>query len=108
MSRPTLMRTAAVLLVLGLVTIAAWHAVAQPQGPPPQGGGVFPGGPMMFGPPMNIPGPAPVPVVVVGEGVVYVACDGRLMAFDAKTLQKVAEATYWERPELKPLGPGPQ
>lgn len=38
---------------------------------------------------------APVAVVVVADGVVYVACDGRLTAFDAKTLKKLGQATYW-------------
>jgi len=54
-----------------------------------------------FGPP---PPPTPTPVVVLGDGVVYVACDGKLMAFEAKTLKKLGEATYWERP-ARPEGP---
>jgi len=98
MLRTTLVRTALVLALL-LVVATVWHVAAQPQVGPPQGGmGPFPGGPPMM-PMMGFMMPAPVPVVVVGDGVVYVACDGKLTSFDAKTLEKLAEATYWERPE---------
>jgi outer membrane protein assembly factor BamB len=98
-----MVKTACALAVL-LIVAGVWHVAAQPQGGPPQGGmggfpggmGGFPGGPPMMGPMMM---PAPMAVVVVGDGVVYVACDGKLTAFDAKTLEKLAEATYWERPE---------
>jgi outer membrane protein assembly factor BamB len=50
---------------------------------------------------MMMPGwpPAPTPVVVVADGVVYVACDGVLTAFEAKTLKPLGSATYWTRPE---------
>ncbi len=48
-------------------------------------------GMMGMGTPM---GPAQQPVVVVAEGVVYVAFEGRIVAFEAKTLQKLSEATY--------------
>jgi outer membrane protein assembly factor BamB len=53
--------------------------------------------------PMGAP---PSPVVVIGDGVVYVAFDGKITAFEAKTLKKLAEATYWERPE-PPKRPNP-
>jgi outer membrane protein assembly factor BamB len=98
-------RLAKTTLVLGLalIVVAVWHVAAQPQIGPPQGG--FPGGPMPMMGPMGPP-PAPVPVVVVGDGVVYVACDGKLTAFEAKTLKKLGEATYWERPE-PPKRPNP-
>lgn len=109
MSRSMLTRTAVVALVLGLVALAAWHVAAQPQGGMPQGGMPqgFPGGmPPVMGP--TGPGPSPMPVVVLGEGMVYVACDGKLTAFNAKTLEKVAEATYWERPKPPWMERGPQ
>ena len=88
---------AATLAALLIVT-AVWHVVAQPApggGPPGAGGpgGGFPGMMMMPGWP-----PAPTPVVVVSDGVVYVACDGKLTAFEAKTLKPLGEAIYWERP----------
>jgi hypothetical protein len=60
----------------------------------------------MMGPMPMMPPPTPTPVVVLGDGVVYVACDGKLIAFEAKTLRKLAEATYWERP-ARPEGPPP-
>jgi len=101
--RSTLAKTALVM-ALGLIVVAVWHVAAQPPGPP-QGGmpGPFPGGmPPMMGP----MGPPPTPVVVLGDGVVYVAFDGKITAFQARTLEKIAEATYWERPE-PPKGPKP-
>ncbi|MBM3471860.1 MAG: hypothetical protein FJX75_01140 [Armatimonadetes bacterium] len=113
MMRSKLAKTALVLAV-GLLVVAVWHVAAQqPQGGPPQGG--FPGGPMMGGPGPMMGGPPPMmgpmgappsPVVVLGDGVVYVAFDGKITAFEAKTLKKLAEATYWERPE-PPKRPNP-
>jgi hypothetical protein len=80
-------------LVLLLVVVTAWQALAQP-GP---GGGQAPGGfAGMMGPGWP---PAPAPVVVVADGVVYVACDGKLAAYEVRTLKPLAEAKYWERPE---------
>jgi len=78
-----------------LVVAALLHTLAQPApgGGPPDWGG-FPG---MMGPGWP---PAPAAVVVVEDGVVYVACDGTLKAFGAKTLEPLGEAIYWERPEL--------
>ena len=98
--RSTLAKTALVLAV-GLLVVAVWHVAAQPQGG-------FPGGPMPGGPPpmMGPMGAPPSPVVVIGDGVVYVAFDGKITAFEAKTLRKLAEATYWERPE-PPKRPNP-
>jgi hypothetical protein len=29
---------------------------------------------------------------------VYVACDGKLTAYEAKTLKKLGEATFWKPP----------
>ena len=60
------------------------------------------GMPMMMGP------PTPTPVVVVADGIVYVACDGVLTSFDAKTLEKIATAVYWKRPQPPGgmMGPG--
>jgi hypothetical protein len=42
---------------------------------------------------------APTPVMLVAEGVLYIACDGKVTAFDAKTLKKIGDAMYWERPK---------
>jgi outer membrane protein assembly factor BamB len=83
----------AVGIAVVLILAAVLHVLAQP-GPP----GGAPGGPF---PEMMMPGwpPAPTPVVVVADGVVYVACDGKLTAFEAKTLQVLGEAIYWEREE---------
>ena len=42
--------------------------------------------------------PPPPPVtVVVSDGAVYVAADGKLIAFEAKTLKKLAEAKIGDR-----------
>jgi len=89
----------AVGLAVGLIVLAALHVVAQPGPGGGAGGGPFGGG--GFGGMMMMPGwpPAPTPVVVVADGVVYVACDGVLTAFEAKTLQPLGSATYWTRPE---------
>jgi hypothetical protein len=107
--------TMALVAALVLTPALMLQAVAQPGpgggppggpgGPPP--GMMGPGGPGMGpgmmgsgGPGMMMPPPPmPTPVVVIGDGVVYVACDGKLMAFEAKTLRKLGEAIYWERPE---------
>jgi len=103
--RSKLVKTALVLAV-GLLVVAMWHVAAQQPVGPPQGG--FPGGPMPGGPPpmMGPMGAPPSPVVVLGDGVVYVAFDGKITAFEAKTLKKLAEAIYWERPE-PPKRPNP-
>jgi hypothetical protein len=84
-------KTVAVIVLL-LVVVTAWQALAQPGA----GGGQPPGGGFagMMGPGWP---PVPTPVVVVSDGVVYVACDGKLIAYEAKTLKLLAEATYWER-----------
>jgi hypothetical protein len=34
--------------------------------------------------------------MLAADGVLYVACDGKLTAFEAKTLKKLTEATYAE------------
>jgi hypothetical protein len=93
--KETIVKSRTIKLVAGIVllllVVTAWQALAQPgaAGGPPGGG---------FG--MMGPGwpPVPTPVLVVSDGVVYVACDGKLMAFEAKTLKPLGEATYWERP----------
>ena len=73
-----------------------------PFGPGAPGPGQFgPGGPggLPAGPPPPMqPGGGPAVTVVVAEGVVYVACDGKLIAYEANTLRKLGEATYWEAP----------
>ena len=89
----SLVWTAAAIAAL-LVVTTVWHALAQPaQGGGPPGAGGF-GGMMMAGWP-----PAPTPVMVATEGIIYVACDGKLIAYDAKTLKPLGEAVYWERAE---------
>lgn len=47
---------------------------------------------------------APTPVMLVVDGVLYIACDGKVFAFEAKTLKKLAEATYLE-PRQRGQGP---
>lgn len=81
-------RTLAVAVVI-LVLATAWQVFAQPA-PGGQPGGF--GG--MMGPGWQF---VPQAVVVVGEGMVYVACDGTLTAYDAKTLQPMAQTHYWQR-----------
>ena len=98
--KPTIAKIAIAVAVALLLT-AGLHALSQPN--LGGGGGFGGGGPMMMGPggppPFGGPPGGPTPVVVVSDGVVYVACDGKLIAFEAKTLKKLAEATYWERPQ---------
>jgi hypothetical protein len=55
---------------------------------------------------MGMPQPPPQPVVVVADGVVYVAFEGRIMAFEAKTLHKLSEANYAEPRGGMRRGPG--
>lgn len=95
----------------------------QPGGPmPPWAGQGGPGMGMGMGmgmPPFGGQGmmglamrPSVPPVMMVVDGIVYIAFEGKLTAFDAKTLERIAEATYWERPERGPqpgggpVGPG--
>jgi len=99
-------RLLTVVIAVGLLALAL-PALAQ-GGPPPGGGGGF-GGPGMGGP----MGPPPMPTgpsvtMVVSDGVIYVACDGTLTAYEAKTLKPLAQVTYWERPQPPdgPMGPG--
>ena len=89
------MKSRLVKLVVGIAVVliltAVLHVLAQPgPGGRPPGQG-FPG--MMMGGWL----PAPTPVMVVADGVVYVACDGKLMAFEAQTLKALGGAIYWER-----------
>jgi hypothetical protein len=104
------MRTRAAIAVV-LVCVAcitagfALHpAFSQQEGGPP----MPPGGPGMGGGPMGgPPGPPPAPPVqmLAADGALYVACDGKVTAYEAKTLKKLAEATYSER--KNPPGPPP-
>lgn len=85
------------LIAIGLVLGVVLHALAQQGGARPPAGG-FPGG----GFPAMMPGfmmPAPMAVMVAEDGVIYVACDGTLTAFEAKTLKPLGAVTYWTRPE---------
>lgn len=85
-SRVTKVLAAAVVI---LVLATAWQVFAQPAPGGPPGG--FGG---MMGPGWQL---VPQAVVVVGEGLVYVACDGTLTAYDAKTLQIASQTRYWQR-----------
>lgn len=75
--------------VVVLVLATAWQVFAQPAPGGQQGGfGGMMGAGWQF---------VPQAVVVAGDGVVYVACDGTLVAYDAKTLQPLAQTVYWQR-----------
>lgn len=59
---------------------------------------------------------SPPATVIVQDGVVYVACNGKLTAYEAKTLAVLAEVTYWTPPAMpmgmmgvqaRPAGPPP-
>jgi len=70
-----------------------------PQAGPAAGAPLGPGAGMGPGARMGaMPAPA-APVVVVADKVVYVAFAGKITAFEARTLKKIAEATYTEGPE---------
>lgn len=77
----------AVAVVVLLVGVAVLPALCQPQGGPPGGQGMDG---MPPGPPPGMGGAA----LAVADGIVYVASDGKLMAFDAKSLKKLGEAQY--------------
>ena len=104
--------TAVACLVLVALGVALLPALSQDEGPPfpgppGQGGPGGPGGPMMMFPPMGPPGGGQV-AMVVADGVVYVAAEGKVFAFEAKTLKKLAEATYAPRPPRGGPPPGGQ
>lgn len=104
--KKTLWFAVAVLLVAGM--LMALPALSQ-QGPPQGGPGFGPpmmGGPGMGGPMMGGPPGGPQATMIVADGVLYVACDGKVIAFEAKTLKKLAEATYWTAPKRPAQGPG--
>jgi len=86
MTRLAWITLGAIVLVVAVAVAPAFSQQGDQQGPPPLGMG--PGGPM-GGPP-----PAAQAVVVVADGVVYVAAEGKIIAYEAKTLRKLAEATY--------------
>jgi hypothetical protein len=82
----------------------------QGMGMPGQGMGMMPFGmnPMMMGGMGRTPAAVP-PVMLINDGIIYIAYDGKLSAFDAKTLERIGEAIYWERAERQgpqPGGPG--
>ena len=61
----------------------------------------------MGGPPGPPPGPPPgmgQAAMVVADGVVYVAAEGKVFAFEAKSLKKLAEVSYSTRPQRGPGG----
>ncbi|MGQ9731758.1 MAG: hypothetical protein ACUVX8_10855 [Candidatus Zipacnadales bacterium] len=78
------------------IAVVAIYVLAQPAAPqaPNMPGGDF-ANMMMAGWP-----PAPMPVVVVADDAIYVACDGVLKAYEPKTLKPLGETIYWQRPEL--------
>jgi hypothetical protein len=49
-------------------------------------------------------GNQPAPVMMIVDGVVYIAYAGKVMAFAGKTLEKLGEATYWEMPKFPMMG----
>lgn len=91
---------AAVVVIL-IVVVAALAARPHHAGLARFHGGMAPRGPMA-GPPAPPPGLGPTApaaaAVVVADGVVYVAEAGKLMAFEARTLKPLAEATLAARP----------
>ena len=101
----------AVLVLVGVATLPALRHQGPPGGPGAGGPGRPGGGPMGPGPRMGGPkGPPPPPpspptTMLAADGVLYVACDGKLTAFEAKTLKKLTEATYAE-PRPHELGRG--
>jgi hypothetical protein len=105
------MRRKDLLLIGAVVTmlvVAAVPGMCQPGG---QGGGRMgaqggnTGGPGM-GPGMMMAPMAPQATMVVAEGVLYVACEGKITAYDARSLEKIAEVTYWEPPARTQGGRG--
>ena len=99
----------AVCLILVAVGVALLPALSQQEGPP-FNGQAGQGGPGMGGPGgMMGRGPGQQggaqAAMVVADGVVYVAAEGKVFAFEAKTLKKLAEVTYSTRPQRGPGGP---
>ena len=45
--------------------------------------------------------------MMVVDGVVYVACNGVLTAYEAKTLKQLGQATFWTAPQMPMGGMGP-
>lgn len=77
-----------VAMVLLLAAIGAWA-----QAPGGQAGGQGMG--------QRMP-PPPSVAMTASDGTVYVAVDGKLIAFEAKTLKKLAEVQFGERREAPP------
>ena len=106
------MRTAVIVGLLCLLSAVAWAQFGQPgMGGPPMGPGMGGGmmgmgGPGMGGGMMGGMGAMHAPVMMVVDGIVYIAYGGKLTAFDAKTLDKIAEATYQEPPMPRGMMPG--
>jgi hypothetical protein len=111
------MRNMSLILVVAVIVfgLSAMPALAQ-DGPPPPPPGGGPGGPPMMGPGMPGMGMmmgmppfmqgAPQVTMMIVDGVVYLACDGKLTAYDYKTLKVLAQVTYWEAPKFPPGMPG--
>jgi hypothetical protein len=87
-----------VVLALVVVGVVAIPALSQ-QGPLAGDEQPLPGA--YAGVPGDMSGPPPAQrmssaTMVVADGVVYVACAGKLSAYEAKTLRKLGETTYLE------------
>ena len=115
------MRAVLIVALLAAFAVAGWcQAPGAPPAAPapgaqPPGGAGMPAGPMgmpgpgmqpgmgmpggmgmgmgMMGMPMMQPAPA-APLMMIVDGVVYIAYDGTVTAFEAKTLNKLGEGTY--------------
>lgn len=105
-------RSLGVAILLLLAAMAVPGFCQQPGPPGGQPGFGPPMGPMpgmfMMGPGMGMMGQgpgAPTVTMLVVEGVLYLACDGKLTAYDAKTLKVLAQVTYWQ-PQVPPGMPG--
>lgn len=95
MTKPMWVALVGAVAIVGVVTIPALCQQGGPLGGDAEmlaAAGAMPGG-MGGPPPMMRP---PSATLMAADGVVYVACEGKLTAYEAKTLRKLAETTYWE------------
>jgi len=104
--KTSLLVVTAVLILAALTAVPAFCQPGQGGGQRGGRGQMGPGGPPGMGMQMQLP-PPPQTTMVVADGVLYIACDGKVTAFEAKTLNKLAEATYLERPAPPKPGEGP-
>ena len=120
--KTAMLRCSTVALVVALVVLAL-PATAQPGPPPGRQGGLRRAG---HGPAGHGAGDGRAHGAAtdahepardddryrIADGVVYVACQGTLTAYEAQTLKQLGQATFWTPPEPPPGGPmgpgGPQ